>query len=93
MRFTIGTHSDDCVDMNGEAIARPPGTNVTFTLPSGDVVKATADYGSGWEITIELPEGTTSKIDLCTCCEDGKCYECEKFDGCKAYCLEHGEQE
>jgi hypothetical protein len=93
VKFTIGTHSDDLVDMNGEASDLPPGTTVTFTLPSGETVVATADYGSGWEISIELPEGTTSKIDLCTCCDDEDCYECENFAGCKVVCAEHGEDD
>ena len=41
MKFTIGTHSDDLVDMNGEYEDMPPGISVDFTLPSGETVTAT----------------------------------------------------
>lgn len=93
MKFSIGTHSDDLVDMNGEYSDMSPGISVTFTLPSGEAVKATADYECGWVINLELPEGTTNKIDVCSCCGDNSCSECRIMGegNCVKVCLEHGE--
>lgn len=90
--FTIGTASDDLVDMNGEYEDMPPGISVTFTLPQGAQVKATADYDYGWKINLELPEGTTHHIDVCSCCENHDCSECRIMGkgNCVAVCLEHG---
>jgi hypothetical protein len=93
VNFTIGTASDDLVSMNGEYEDMPSGISVTFTLPSGETVVATADYECGWAIKIELPEGTTSKIDVCSCCEDHDCSECSIMGAgnCVKVCLEHGD--
>lgn len=91
--FTIGTASDDLVDMNGEYEDMPGGISVEFTLPSGEKVKATVDYDYGWKHTIETPEGTTYKIDVCSCCEEQDCSECRIMGAgyCVKTCIEHGE--
>lgn len=93
MNFTIGTASDDLVDMNGEYSDMPPGISVEFMLPSGETVTATADYDYGWKISLDLPEGTEYKIDVCSCCGDNSCAECRIMgEGhCKAVCIEHAE--